>query len=451
MPDATLLPGRCRLISDLSGAQWLHHEVSGEVKRLPPSDDGAWELEEDEDGFQFCCNDGDREIWAADYLGVKVYTSAEGNMFLQLDILGASPLVWDHFETKHDVLNVGIRAPGDVDGIQVRISRFWLPQRMQHFWWPTHEFILRRVLVPHINSKKRKAGDQFDQRKKAWVNLSARSGCPCLRRARPQKGRHSANFPGEPRRCLAKTAVCTWHLVAILAQLAYRHPRAGGCEAAGSAETARRLLAALCARAALTSLTLRVASDIVFDSSGLRCDDENPRLVTLPVQDMTVDVRGLLKLRLTRRRQRDEAGLQNVGAAFSSEFPLDQVPLPNLLGALIDEELAMHLDVIYSIASGVEQTLASEWDKVMRGQIPEGDPLHLRRPGGSDLYDYEMSNLNAQRLRVTRPHVEDAQFASISTDAARIGFKGRLNTAIVLDDNFGSWAPPTVGRIDSPI
>jgi len=187
------------------------------------------------------------------------------------------------------------------------------------------------------------------------------------------------------------------------------------------------------------------------DPSGVILEDQDVRKVVLPVAGNTVDVQSLQGLAFSKRLKRHKLKIQKVVTALAEHYPLDAVPIVEVLRVLMEENCDMYKDVMYWIGLGVEKQMEREvWVLAFDEPLAaDAAAEHLRYPKGTHLCTSEMAAVNVSKLEVARDRVSKSNFLSLATDAARSGYKSRQNTAAVLPDNFSCWAPPavpTVGR-----
>ena len=105
-------------------------------------------------------------------------------------------------------------------------------------------------------------------------------------------------------------------------------------------------------------------------------------------------------------------------------------------------------DVVTAVAMGIEHAMHEEQAAWSEGrQVPDGAATTHLEPAGIDLMSaHEMAQMNLARMEAINTKIADAQFFSVVTDCAKVGFKSRQHIAFALPDNFAAWAPPVVTR-----
>lgn len=450
-PPATLAPGCHRLVWDVQGDAHVHNTVTGETVKLGDSDDGAWQMDTDERGVDYVYQeDVDGESWIPDLLKYRVFTGA-GLTQIEVPQLGDNLMPLSTFESLHETFDVSVRHVGDVNVNRFRIEAFFMRYVGQRFFWPLFTLI-RIVLLPFSKPEKRKATAPsriLGRRMEAWKNLASTIGSPLPRRSKPKSDKPQVRTLGEPARVLSTPTVNSTLLVAILLTLATRPAEVGGCQDERASAAAHRLLESFISRGKLTSVTMRLLSHCSMDSSGImtQAPDHSVRYLTLCVTDLFVDVKPLAAYVFPPRCKAITTQMRSMMCKLQGRFDLCRVPLIDLLSGMMEAKLPMWKDIVHQTACALEATLESELQAL---SDPEFDPAkvaeeHLRRPTGSGLTTQQMATANVARLEAIRERcVDRPNFFSIATDAAKVGFKSRQNSLIVLPDNSSSWAPPAV-------
>ena len=179
-----------------------------------------------------------------------------------------------------------------------------------------------------------------------------------LRRSEPHGG-EAAETPvvGEPARALGTPTVSTWTLLLILAHLAFKEKRCCGVGSDASKDMAKRLLEALCNRAMLTMMHLRLANECAVDRSGLTLEEDGDRIVRLPVNDGSVDLRLLAEAYLPRRLQAESDRIKLVVAHARQRHPLIAVPIVEVIRELLQVGVEAWKDAILCVAAGLSEFL----------------------------------------------------------------------------------------------
>ena len=397
---ASLVPSFCELVSDYLGRQHLFHKYTHEVVALPIRPGEDWRLDENESSVPWVeCGDEEeddglqRSLWAADLFERNCYIKDEEVWVSGTGI--ATPLLLKTYEGVHTVWQTGIPRPGNALGSSFIVYRFDMMQSGLRWWWTLPTLV--SSLIHAFLRGKSKLSKITNKRMKAWVALASNLGCAPIRRARVQDGRDPLVIPNEPHRCLSKATASTVHLVAIVQQLAFKKPEAGGICSQHGQEAAVLFLEGLVLRSGLQRLVVRLDCECPFHPGGFLL--AAGKACTLPIEGLNVDIAPLFAQlpKLYRKEKNHVLKITELcGFPQSMRTTLAcTVPIRTFLQVLVSQSSTMVKDMTFGIAQAIEAVLEGErleWMKEKK--TPSGAAaVHLCRVDSTSIDQHEMARL----------------------------------------------------------
>ena len=190
-----LARGGVDIITHVTGEEFLHHEITGELAVLPPSDHN-WAIEENEAGdIAFA---GEDSVWVADLFTYAVYSCATTARSMTRPKATGTMMTVSNFDVKHlaGTVQIKVQVPNKISDVAAFV--FNRPQQGFKWWWGVFDIVTCVLVQTRGGQQKRsKAAWVIVQKRwQAWANTARESIClPCAKQWPRSAGRSSWTTP----------------------------------------------------------------------------------------------------------------------------------------------------------------------------------------------------------------------------------------------------------------
>ncbi|CAK0809101.1 unnamed protein product [Prorocentrum cordatum] len=432
------------LQTDLDGTQWLHHALTGEVKKIAETCSMELALDENIGLVVQVIDDPEApSTYAQNYLRYAFYRDSQGLSDRVFDAHAQRFMTASDFSVMHRRFTLALYLPGGAGSLKVDLYCFTEGACGQHWWWKLPP-ILRATLLPEAQGKRKKEVHLvLGDRMRSWQPLLGRLGVPQVRKARPQRPSDSKlDGPTDDEiragRVLRHASICTGSLLIILQRMAFNEPLQGGCKSRDAAANCKTILDGmlrLCSPM-LSEILLSAEPDREYGEHGrLVSSDDDANWRSFVVADGAVDFEEFHAWALEHIRANSLLNSQywtGSGTLINLLEKLARVPSCCLARSVI-VQILRHAGVV------LEAFLDDAAGSLLNGQkVP-----FLTVAPFAGLSAYQRHQDLCRYVAACR--AEAAQFQqvySFGTDASRVGYKARSNFAFVYPNNVLAFGPP---------